>query len=70
MHTTMLTSYSTRNLYILVRISTGVRLPVHANLLARVVSHNSYLHVFHYFASEMTHVHKFTRKLVILVWCV
>ena len=33
-HTTMLTSYTTRNLYVLTRIPMRDRLPVHANLLA------------------------------------
>ena len=57
MHANMLASYATRNSYILTCIPTQVRLSMHANLLTSYVR-NSYLNMFHRYASEITHARK------------
>ena len=50
MHVTMLVSYATHDLYMLTHIPTCLCMQI----CSQVVSQNSYLHLFHYYVSEIT----------------
>ena len=50
---TILASYAARDLYVLTRVSHEIDFPC-TKMCSRVISRNSYLHAYHYYAGEFT----------------